>query len=182
LLSVEGRLVSLYLAISRTSTDSNDPWKDRNATRRTEEEKKDVERIVAECILCQAYTRRARVPAPGASFPPVARFRAIHVDYVPMPSATANGVTYTGFLLVIDRATGMARFLPVTSKRGAELAAALERDWILQIGPPATLTADNALETRGKVWRALCAKYKIDADDVVQQAGQRPRRAARAER
>jgi hypothetical protein len=124
---------------------------------------KDVERIVAECILCQAYTRRARAPAPGASFPPVARFRAIHVDYVPMPSATANGVTYTGFLLVIDRATGMARFLPVTSKRGAELAAALERDWILQIGPPATLTADNALETRGKVWRALCAKYKIDA-------------------
>jgi hypothetical protein len=39
LLSVEGRLVSLYLAISRTSTDSNDPWKDRNATQRTEEEK-----------------------------------------------------------------------------------------------------------------------------------------------
>jgi transposase InsO family protein len=124
---------------------------------------KDIERIVAECMLCQAYTRRARDPAPGASFPPVARFRAIHVDYVPMPPTSVNGVTYVGFLLVIDRATGMARFLPVTSKRGAELAAALERDWILQIGPPATITADNALETRGKAWRALCAKYKMDA-------------------
>jgi hypothetical protein len=32
---------------------------------------------------------------------------------------TADGATYCGFLLAIDRATGMARFSPVTSKSGA---------------------------------------------------------------
>lgn len=123
----------------------------------------DVARIVAHCIVCQIYTRRARETAPGSAYPPSQRLRAVHVDFVPMPPVTADGATYCGFLLAIDRATGMARFSPVTSKSGAALAAALERDWISHFGPPATLTADNALETRGKHWRALCAKHKITA-------------------
>jgi hypothetical protein len=123
---------------------------------------RDVARIVDECMLCQAYTRAPRPTMPGASYPAAARFKSVHVDFVPMPPVTdEHGAQFNGFLLGVDRTTGAARSMPVHSKQGAELARAFEREWVHTLGAPDTLTADNAMETRGKAWRAMCRKHAI---------------------
>jgi hypothetical protein len=123
---------------------------------------RDIKRVIDGCMLCQAYTRAPRPTMPGSKYPAAARFQSVHVDFVPMPLATdEHGAQFNGFLLGVDRTTGMARSMPVRSKQGGELARVFERDWVYVLGPPNTVTADNALETRGKAWSAMCRKHAI---------------------
>ena len=118
----------------------------------------DIERIISECMLCQAYLRAPRATAPGSSFPPTRRFGAVHLDYVELPAtrASPSGPLFSGVLLAVDRTTGAARAEPVPNKTTAALSAAFEQSWISIFGAPESVTSDGALETKSRAWLTFC--------------------------
>jgi hypothetical protein len=125
---------------------------------------RDVARIVDECMLCQAFTRAPRPTMPGASYPAAARFKSVHVDFVPMPTVTdEHGAQFNGFLLGVDRTTGAARSMPVHSKQGAELARAFEREWVHTLGAPDTLCCPCFLPAWRSERRSLLRKKHDDS-------------------
>ena len=147
---------------------------------------KDIEDSIRGCMLCQAYTQPARETAPGSSFPPAARFAAVHADFVEMPRSDG----YIGFFLIVDRTTGASRYAPVHTKSTASMISALQTAWIAHFGPPRTITVDGALETTSNAWRAFCRRsgitpvtttpYNKQANGLVERAVQTIKRGVLA--
>ena len=107
---------------------------------------KDVSRYVAACALCQR-TKSSKEKPPGLLRPfpiPEHRWINIAVDYILVfPNSYYAGIIYKGILVVVDRLTKMAYFVPVRTLRTKELANAfIDRVYSLH-GAPDTIVFDR---------------------------------------
>ena len=124
---------------------------------------KDVSQYVAACQLCRR-TKSSKEKPPGLLRPlliPEQRWLNIAVDYIPaLPDSRHAGITYKGILVVIDRLTKMAHFVPVRSLRAEELADAfVDRIYSLH-GAPDIIVSDRGTQFVSTFWNHLCARLK----------------------
>jgi hypothetical protein len=108
------------------------------------------------CPICQTRLRAQRATPDLAQHPRAARFDAVHMDLMPMPSSS-TGNKYA--LVVVDRTSGAAIATPMRSKSTNDILDAYQREWVDVYGSPKTLHPDDALELNSKAVRAMCTRH-----------------------
>jgi transposase InsO family protein len=108
------------------------------------------------CPICQTRLKAQRATPDLAQHPRAARFDAVHMDLMPMPSSS-TGNKYA--LVVVDRTSGAAIATPMRSKSTNDILDAYQREWVDVYGSPKTLHPDDALELNSKAVRAMCTRH-----------------------
>ena len=124
-----------------------------------------VRNYVKTCDVCQ----RTKVPRhkpygelkslPATNIP----WKEITMDFVTgLPSSKRRGVVYDSILVVVDRCTKMARYIPVTTKITAvELAETFFEEIVLRYGVPGGIVSDRGSVFTSAFWSAVCYHAKI---------------------
>jgi hypothetical protein len=118
--------------------------------------RRDVGRYVASCESCQRNKPSQQSPA-GLLQPlpvPENRWEDITMDYIVQLPATPRG--YDAILVVVDRMTKCAHFIPTTTNVTAAGTARLFVDNIFRLhGLPKSIVHDRDPRFVGKFWRSL---------------------------
>ena len=124
---------------------------------------REVKRYVEGCDACQRNKNRTQAPA-GKLMPnsiPEKPWSHISADFI-MKLPLAQG--YDSILVVIDRLTKMAHFIPTTEKTTAEGLARLFRDNVWKLHSlPESIISDRELQFAAGVIRELNAMLGIDS-------------------
>jgi len=118
---------------------------------------KSVETYVASCHACQRNKPRTHT-APGLLHPlqiPDAPWRAWSMDWITKLPLTPQG--HDSILVVVDRLSKMAHFLPVKgTDTAADTAAHLVNNVIRVRGIPASIVSDRDPKLVSKYWQSIC--------------------------
>ena len=124
---------------------------------------REVKRYVEGCDACQRNKNRMQTPA-GKLMPnsiPKKPWSHISADFI-MKLPLAQG--YDSILVVVDRLTKMAHFIPTTEKTIAEGLARLFRDNVWKLhGLPESIISDRGPQFAAGVMRELNAMLGIDS-------------------
>jgi hypothetical protein len=145
---------------------------------------KAIEEWCARCPICQTRLKAPRETPDLKDFPTAARFAAVHIDVMPMPTSNAGN---TCALVIFDRTTGALRTPAMKTKSTADIVKAYQREWVDVFGPAETLHPDDALEFHSKALRSMCrrhgtrlvdpAPYNKQANGLAERAVQTIKRA-----
>jgi hypothetical protein len=123
--------------------------------------RKDVKNFVASCEICQR-TKKARHLPYGLLMPlspPKMPWTDISLDFIVGLPESAG---YDSVLVVVDRFTKMAHFIPCTEKTDAMETAMLLIHYVFKLhGLPTSILSDRGPQFKAKLWRAVLTAYKI---------------------
>jgi hypothetical protein len=117
---------------------------------------------VANCPVCQ-ISKTGRVPYPGLLNPlqvPTAKWSAISMDFIEgLPTSQGKN----GILVVVDKHTKYAHFLPLAHPYTVHTVATLFLDHIFKLhGLPQTIVSDRDRIFTSKLWQELFSALKVD--------------------
>ena len=127
--------------------------------------RKDVKDYVRTCPVCQRTKVKRHLPYGAlSSFPlPSKPWQEITMDFITgLPPSRFRGKVYDSILVIIDRYTKMARYIPTTKEVSApELAELFVHHIIKDFGTPAGITSDRGSVFTSKFWSSLCFYLKV---------------------
>jgi Reverse transcriptase (RNA-dependent DNA polymerase)/RNase H-like domain found in reverse transcriptase/Integrase zinc binding domain/Chromo (CHRromatin Organisation MOdifier) domain len=127
--------------------------------------RKDVREHVQTCDVCQrTKVKRHRPYGALSSFPiPSRPWQEITLDFITgLPPSRFRGKVYDSILVLVDRYTKMARYVPTTKEITApELAELFVLHVVKDFGIPAGMTSDRGSVFTSKFWATLCFYLKI---------------------
>ncbi len=119
-----------------------------------------VTKHIANCDICQRSKGSTQKPA-GLLQPlptPAGPWQDIAMDFLTDLPLTTSG--HTGVLVVIDRFSKMARFLPTAEPATAEVVAnLLFKEIISKHGLPRSITSDRDTRFTSNLWSQLWKKF-----------------------
>lgn len=119
---------------------------------------KSVRKYVRSCELCQRVKHSQLKPA-GLLHPleiPSGRWRHIAMDFMVKLPVTRNG--HDQIMVLVDRLTKRAHFVPVRLNASAPDIAVLFRDWYQRLhGLPSSIVSDRDSKFTSRFWQALMA-------------------------
>lgn len=123
--------------------------------------RRDVKSYIATCTECQrGKARRHRPYGEMASFPPPSRpWQEITMDFItdlPPSKSLRYGKAFDSILVIVDRFTKMARYIPVNKTIDApELAELFVHYVVRDFGCPEGITSDRGPQFKSKFWGSL---------------------------
>ncbi|KAF7116923.1 hypothetical protein CNMCM5793_005553 [Aspergillus hiratsukae] len=128
-------------------------------------QRQEVEAYVKSCPECQKAKVPRRLPAGELSSLPVPErpWQDLTMDFiVKLPPSPWKGQVYDAILVIVDRYTKAARYLPTTSDINAEELADLFITEIVQrTGAPRSLVTDRGTLFTSQYWSQLCQAFRI---------------------
>jgi hypothetical protein len=126
---------------------------------------KDVKDYVKACGVCQRTTVQRHQPyGELASLPqPDRPWQEVTMDFITgLPPSAIASKAYDSILVVVDRFTKLARYIPVKKTLDAsELADVFIRRIVKDFGTPAGIVSDRGSVFTSKFWSALCFYLKV---------------------
>ena len=126
---------------------------------------KQAETYVRTCDVCQRTKVPRHKPYGELKSLPIPKepWKEISMDFVTgLPSSKRRGVVYDSILVVVDRCTRMARYVPVTIKiTAAELAETFFEEVVLRFGMPNGIVSDRGSVFTSAFWSAICYHARI---------------------
>jgi transposase InsO family protein len=126
---------------------------------------KDVAQYVKECAVCQgAATPRHRPYGELQSLPiPHRPFSDLAMDFIThLPQTIYRDNTVDAILVIVDRFSKYAVFLPVSSTIDAvQLAELFHQEIELRFGPPNSIVSDRGSVFTSKFWSKLCYQSHV---------------------
>lgn len=126
---------------------------------------REVQTYVSSCRQCQwTHAKRHR---PYGSMQPLepasAPWRDLSMDFITdLPACTVRGARYDAILVVVDRFTKMALYVPTRKDlRATGLADLIVDKVVSRFGVPATIVSDRGPVFTSVFWRELCASLQI---------------------
>ena len=121
----------------------------------------DVAEYVATCPVCQSIDTPRHKPYGSLQPLPVPErpWKEISLDWIVSlpPSRTGTGEEFNSILVIVDRYTKMARFLPTRSDTTApEFAELFHREIELKYGAPTGIVSDRDSKITSKFWAEVC--------------------------
>jgi hypothetical protein len=122
----------------------------------------DVAEYVQTCDLCQRstatrhrpYGELQALPIPGGPF------KSISMDFIvglPPSTETGGNTPYNALLVIVDRYTKVAKYIPCQDTIDApELAQLFLKNWYPDQGMPESIISDRGSLFTSKFWSALC--------------------------
>ena len=126
-----------------------------------------IKDYVRGCDVCQRVkaVRHRKVGEMQALPLPSKPFEAISMDFItdlPPSIDKVNNKKYDSILVIVDRYTKLARYIPCTKNISAEaLAELFLHYWFKDQGLPASIISDRGSVFTSKFWSALCFYLKI---------------------
>lgn len=121
---------------------------------------RDVREYVITCPTCQniaiprhkPYGKLDPLPVPGGPW------QEVSLDFITqLPSSSIGTKQYDAILVVVDRYTKMARFIPTTSDLSApEFASLFHENIELKYGAPRGIVSDRDTRITSKFWAEVC--------------------------
>jgi hypothetical protein len=123
-----------------------------------------VRQYVAGCEVCHRI-KAARHPRHGVNMPiepPNQPWEGVTMDFVTdLPESTESA--YTGILVVVDRLTKMAIYLPCRKDVDSpELARTFFEEVICKHGVPSNIVTDRGSQFTSRFWNRVCSHLSID--------------------
>jgi hypothetical protein len=123
-----------------------------------------VRQYVAGCEVCHRI-KAARHPRHGVNMPiepPNQPWEGVTMDFVTdLPESTESA--YTGILVVVDRLTKMAIYLPCRKDVDSpELARMFFEEVICKHGVPSNIVTDRGSQFTSRFWNRVCSHLSID--------------------
>jgi transposase InsO family protein len=126
---------------------------------------KDVGDYVMTCDDCQRSKSRRHLPYSELSPLPLPSgpWKEITMDFITgLPPSRRRGNEYDALLVVVDRYTKMARYIPCNKTVDAiELASILEDEIFGKFGPPNGIVSDRGSVFTSTYWSNICYHLKI---------------------
>lgn len=126
---------------------------------------KDVKQYVATCTTCQrCKPQRHRPYGELQSLPqPSGPWQDITMDFITdLPPSKKRGKTYNCILVIVDRYTKMAHYVPSRKDLDAgELADVFVSKYFRHHGAPASIVTDRGTLFTSKFWSSLCFYLRI---------------------
>jgi RNase H-like domain found in reverse transcriptase/Reverse transcriptase (RNA-dependent DNA polymerase)/Integrase zinc binding domain/Chromo (CHRromatin Organisation MOdifier) domain/Integrase core domain len=126
---------------------------------------KDVRKYIQTCDVCQRVkTKRHR---PYGELQPLPRpknpWKEITMDFITdLPPSSRGGAVYNSILVVVDRFTKMALYIPVNKTiTSAELADILTENIICKYGKPNGIVTDRGSVFTSTFWSEFCYASKV---------------------
>jgi transposase InsO family protein len=124
-----------------------------------------VQEYVQTCGICQrSKAKRHRPYGELASLPvPTKPWEEISMDFITdLPPSESGKAVYDAILVVVDRFTKMARYLPVRKDMDAEgLANVFLPHIVCRFGTPAGIVSDRGSLFTSEFWSSLCYQLKM---------------------
>ncbi|USP74003.1 retrotransposon nucleocapsid protein [Curvularia clavata] len=121
--------------------------------------RKDVEDYCKSCLICQKSTPKRHLPyGPLAPLPPPNRaWEEVTMDFITeLPPSKLQGVVYDAILVIVDRLTKMAHYVPARSNwDGVDLAQAWLREVIRLHGVPRRIISDRGPLMNSTHWKTF---------------------------
>jgi transposase InsO family protein len=117
---------------------------------------RDIKRYVTSCDICQKSKPRRHGPT-GLLQPipiPTQPFEVVTMDFIPeLPESSG----YDNILVIVDKLTKYALFIPVTTKiKDIDTARLFFHHVIAQYGIPRQIISDRDAKWRGDFWKEIC--------------------------
>jgi hypothetical protein len=129
--------------------------------------KEDVKKYVKGCDMCQRVkTIRQQKAGELQTLPlPSKPFELISMDFItdlPPSIDKTTDVVYDSLLVIVDRYTKVAKYIPcLKTIKAEELADLFIKYWIKDHGIPAGIISDRGSVFTSKFWSAMCFYLKI---------------------
>ena len=127
----------------------------------------DVEAYVQDCPICQKMKVPRRLPQGKLSSLPVPNgiWQDLTMDFITsLPPSARKGEVFDAILVVVDRYTKAARYLPTTSSINAEeLADLFLTEIAYKTGTPRSLVTDRGSLFTSGYWSQFCQGLRIKA-------------------
>jgi hypothetical protein len=127
--------------------------------------RRDVKKWIKTCQVCQrATTKRHR---PYGKLAPLDRpnkpWSQISMDFITgLPPSAHRGRIYDSVLVIVDRYTKLARYIPCSKTIDApELAELFMEYWVKDFGTPEGIVSDRGPQFTSKFWASLCFYLKV---------------------
>ena len=121
---------------------------------------RDVREYVATCSTCQNIATPRHKPYGKLESLPVPKgpWQEVSLDFITqLPSSYIGTRAYDAVLVVVDRYTKMARFIPTTTDVAApEFAALFHENIELKYGSPYGIVSDRDTRITSKFWAEVC--------------------------
>ena len=121
----------------------------------------DVREYIATCSVCQHMAIPRHKPYGKLESLPVPErpWQDISLDFITqLPSSQIGQVEHNAILVVVDRYTKMARFIPTTTDLAApEFAALFHENIELKYGSPRSIISDRDTRITSKFWAEVCS-------------------------
>jgi RNase H-like domain found in reverse transcriptase/Reverse transcriptase (RNA-dependent DNA polymerase)/Integrase zinc binding domain/Chromo (CHRromatin Organisation MOdifier) domain len=125
-----------------------------------------AERYVAGCEECQRSKpdRRGRQGLPLSIDTPGRAGEVIGIDFIgPLPESSVGGVTYNAVMVVVDRLTRYAVYVPMATQRTAQsVFHKLDAHWIALFGAPSTIVSDRDTLFTSRFWVDIWAGLRAE--------------------
>ena len=125
----------------------------------------EVKDYVRTCDICQrTKVHRHQLYGQLSSLPiPKKPWKEVSMDFITgLPASKRRGVVYDSILVIVDRLTKMARYVPVTKKiDAAELADIFFDEVVLRYGMPDGIVSDRGSVFTSAFWSSLCFHARI---------------------
>jgi transposase InsO family protein len=127
--------------------------------------RRDVREYVKTCAICQRTKVKRHLPYGAlASFPiPEGPWQELTLDFITgLPPSKHLNKVYDSILVVVDRYTKMARYIPCTKDIDTpEMAELFVQRIVKDFGVPKGLTSDRGPQFTSSFWSTLCFMLKI---------------------
>ena len=125
----------------------------------------DVKEYVKSCQTCE-LARSPRHKPYGELQPlqaPTEPFQSITMDMITgLPPVTRSGKVFDAILVVVDRFTKFARYIPCSKKLAApDLFDLLDREWFKRFGYPEEIITDRGSVFSSDYWKTVCFYIKV---------------------
>jgi transposase InsO family protein len=125
----------------------------------------DVEEYVESCLICQKMKVPRQLPQ-GKLAPlpvPEGAWQDLTMDFiVGLPPSTRQGSVYDAILVIVDRYTKAARYLPTTSKVNAEdLTNLFLQEIVFKTGAPRSIVTDQGSLFTSAYWAQFCQGLRV---------------------
>ena len=127
--------------------------------------KADIKEYVNTCDICQRVKVKRHRPYGelGALPIPKGPWKEITMDFITdLPPSKRKGYVYDAILVVVDRYTKMACYIPTTKKINAvELEELLMREIFLKFGAPEGIVTDRGSVFTSAFWSEICYQMQV---------------------
>jgi transposase InsO family protein len=124
------------------------------------DQNRDVADYVRTCDVCQRTKAKRHKPF-GFLQPlpqPDGAWRHFSMDFVTdLPPIVRGGTVYDSILVIVDRFTKLARYIPTTKSLSAEgLANLITSTLVMKSGPPLSIVSDRGTVFTSEYWSTFC--------------------------
>ncbi len=125
----------------------------------------DVEKYVAQCIVCAKHKGSMKGPAPMLQYPvQEAPWGVVNIDLLQLPQSQYGS---RHLLVCVDQFFRFLVIAPVKDKTSKRVAHALVTHLLCLHSSPRTLLSDNGKEFRNAVLDEICTQFNIEQSFIT---------------